>query len=152
MFTFIKNIYIYILKFFSDSYTVSKVYRKYYGVKIGKNVRFTDKYPHFGSEPYLVEIGNNVTITYGVVFHTHDGGVGIFRKEIPGINIFGKIKIGNNVFVGSRATLLPGVSIGNNVVIASGSVVTKDVPDNVVIAGVPAKIIKTTEEAIRISN
>ena len=82
MFTFIKNIYIYILKFFSDSYTVSKVYRKYYGVKIGKNVRFTDKYPHFGSEPYLVEIGNNVTITYGVVFHTHDGGVGIFRKEI----------------------------------------------------------------------
>ena len=62
MFRFIKNIYIQLLKFFSDSYTVANVYRKYYGVKIGQNVRFTDKYPHFGSEPYLIEIGNDVCV------------------------------------------------------------------------------------------
>ena len=55
------------------------------------------------------------------------------------------IRIGNDVWIGSNCTILPGVTIGNNVVVAAGSVVSKDIPDNSVVAGVPAKIIKNIE-------
>lgn len=130
---------------FSSQFNISDTYRKYYGVKIGENCRFTGS-PSWGSEPYLIEIGDNVTITQAVTFHTHDGGVGLFRKEYPGINIFGKIKIGNNVFIGSHSIFLPGVTVGNNVIIAAGSVISKNIPDNVVVGGVPAKIIKSIDE------
>lgn len=58
------------------------------------------------------------------------------------------VKIGNDVWIGGNCTILPGVTIGNNVVIAAGAVVTKDVPDNCVVGGVPAKIIKTIENDI----
>lgn len=52
------------------------------------------------------------------------------------------VVIGDNCWIGGRSIINPGVTIGNNVVIASGTVVTKDIPDNVVVAGVPAKVIK----------
>lgn len=118
---------------------------KGYGVKFGKNVRLTGL-PSFGSEPYLISIGDNVTITDGVIFHNHDGGVGVLREKYPGIDIIKPITIGNNVFVGSHVTIMPGVNIGSNVVIGASSVITKDVPDNVVVAGVPAKVIKTLDQ------
>ena len=121
------------------------LYRKSLGVKIGKNVRFTG-IPQWGSEPYLITIGDHVTITQDVVFHTHDGGVGLFRKEYPGINIFGRITIGNHVFIGSHTIILPGVSIGDHVVIGAGSVVSRDIPSNSVAVGVPAKVLKSIGE------
>jgi len=130
----------------SDAYNVHKVFAKYLGVKIGSNSRFTGKKISFGSEPYLITIGDNVTITPGVKFQTHDGGVALFRKEYPGLNVFGKITIGNNVFIGEDAMIMYGVTIGNNVVIGARSVVTKDIPSNSVAAGVPAKVIKSLEE------
>jgi acetyltransferase-like isoleucine patch superfamily enzyme len=123
----------------------AKVYSRYYGIKMGKNVRITGIL-FFPSESFLIEIGDDVTIANHVTFHTHDGGVGVIRKEIPGINIFGRISVGNNVFIGSNVIILPNVVIGNNVVIGSGSVVTKNVPDNVVVAGNPARIIRTLDE------
>lgn len=129
----------------SNSEDKAALYRKYFGIKIGKNVRFTGS-PSWGSEPYLIKIGDDVTITQDVTFHTHDGGVGLFRKEYPGINIFGRIDVGNNVFIGSKVIILPGVTIGNNVVIATGSVVSKDIPSNSVVAGIPAKVIKSIED------
>lgn len=58
------------------------------------------------------------------------------------------VRIGNDVWIGGNCTILPGVTIGNNVVVAAGAVVTKDVPDNCVVGGVPAKIIKTIENDI----
>lgn len=59
---------------------------------------------------------------------------------------FGKpVKIGNNVWIGGRAVIVPGVTIGDNAVIAAGAVVTKDVPAGAVVGGNPAKIIKTIE-------
>lgn len=142
----LKNIYIKFLLYKADAHSQADIYRKYFDVKLGQNVRFTGKHISFGGEPYLVEIGNNVTITSGVSFQTHDGGVGIFRKEYPGINIMAKIKVGNNVFIGQDAMIMYGVTIGDNVVIGSRSVVTRDVPDNVVVAGVPARIIRSMEE------
>jgi acetyltransferase-like isoleucine patch superfamily enzyme len=141
----VKNLLLRFLLHFSNSEKKAGLFRKYYHIKIGNNIRFTGM-PKWGSEPYLIEIGNNVTITQNVVFHTHDGGVGILRSKYPGINIFGKIKVGSNVFIGSTSIILPGVIIGDNVVIGTGSVVTKNIPDHVVAAGVPARIIKSIEK------
>lgn len=129
----------------TGEYSSYKVYSKFLGVIFGRNVRMRGRID-FGSEPYLITIGDNVTITDRVRFITHDGGVGIFRKEFPGINVFGKITIGNNVFIGINSIILPGITVGNNVVIGVSSVITKDIPDNVIVAGVPAKIIRTTDE------
>lgn len=130
---------------FANAYKKKSIYAKYLGIKFGDNVRILH-FPRWGSEPYLIEIGNNVTITRGVAFVNHDGGAALFRKEYPGLNVYGKIKVGNNVFIGINAIIMPGVTIGNNVVIGAGSIVNKDIPDNVVVAGVPAKIIKPLED------
>ena len=117
------------------------------GVTIGERCTI---YPgaSFGSEPYLVTIGNHVTITSSVSFVTHDGGVEVLMDlgyaERP--DLFGRIVVGNNVFIGVHTTILPDVTIGNNVIIGAGSVVTKDIPDNSVAAGCPAKVLKTIEE------
>ena len=83
-----------------------------------------------------------------MTFITHDGGVHVLRKLTGNkkLDYFGRIKIGNNVFIGNNATIMPGVSIGNNVVIGYGSIVTKDIPDESVVAGIPAKIIETIDE------
>lgn len=126
-------------------YQKIEVYKRYYGFKAGKNIRVTGNIS-FGSEPYLIELGSDITITQNVTFHTHDGGVWIFRKEYPGINIYRRIKIGNNVFIGAGSSIMPGVTVGDNVVIAAGSVVTKDCEPNWVYGGVPAKKIRSVED------
>ena len=108
------------------------------GVKIGENCCIYT--PYFGTEPYLIEIGNHVQITNGVQFFTH-GGAWVFRKQYPDLDTFGKIKIGNNVYVGSCSLILPGVTIGDNCVIGAGSVVTKSVTDGKIVAGNPARVI-----------
>lgn len=101
----------------------------------------------FGSEPYLITIGDNVRITNGVRFATHDGGVHVLRNMgVDNIDVFGKIIIGDNVFIGWNSIILPNVTIGNNVVIGAGSIVTHSIPDNCVVAGNPAKIIKSIDE------
>ena len=86
-------------------------------------------------------IGPNVLITSVGHPLTPQG-----RREHIAICI--PVRIGNDVWIGGNATILPGVTIGNNVVIAAGAVVTKDVPDNTLIGGVPAKVIKTIENDI----
>ena len=58
------------------------------------------------------------------------------------------VKIGNDVWIGGNATILPGVTIGNNVIVAAGAVVTHDVPDNVIVGGVPAKVIREIENDV----
>mgnify|MGYP000293804664 FL=1 len=64
------------------------------------------------------------------------------KTRISGLEYGKPVVIGNNAWIGGSSVILPGVTIGNNVVVAAGSVVVKDVPDNVVVAGNPAKIIK----------
>ena len=58
------------------------------------------------------------------------------------------VRIGNDVWIGGNVTILPGVTIGNNVVVAAGAVVTKDVPDNTLVGGAPARVIKEIENDI----
>ena len=125
---------------------LGQLFASYYGFKLGRNSRFTGTDIRFGSEPFLIEIGDNVTITSDVSFQTHDGGVGILRKDYPGINVFGRIKVGTNVFIGEGAMIMYNVIIGDNVVIGARSVVTKSIPSNSVAVGSPARVIKTLEE------
>jgi acetyltransferase-like isoleucine patch superfamily enzyme len=100
----------------------------------------------FGSEPWLISLGDNVFITSGVQFVTHDGGTLILRKEIPDLEWTAPISVGNDVYLGLRALILPGVTIGNRCIIAAASVVTRDVPDNSVVGGVPARRISSVDE------
>jgi acetyltransferase-like isoleucine patch superfamily enzyme len=141
----LRKIFFYVLIRLAGEYKRASVCSKYLGVKFGKNVRLTG-IPSFGSEPFLITIGDNVTITHGVTFHNHDGGVGVLRHKYPNIDVIKPITVGNNVFIGSHSTIMPGIIIGNNVIVAASSVVTKNIPDNVVVGGVPAKIIKTLAE------
>lgn len=117
------------------------------GVKIGNNCRFlSNPVTIFTTEPYLVTIGDDVTICNGVHFITHDGGLHVLRKKHPEIDLFQPISVGNNVFIGERTIILPGVKIGNNVIIGACSLVNKDIPDNSVWGGVPAHFISTISE------
>jgi len=115
------------------------VYLRQLGVRIGENC--TIETMSFSTEPYLVEIGDNVGIAGGTDFIAHDGGIRCFRDEFPEDDIFGKIEVGNNVFIGSNCTILPNTIIGNNSIVGAGSVVRGHFPDNSVILGNPAKII-----------
>jgi acetyltransferase-like isoleucine patch superfamily enzyme len=113
------------------------------GVEVGANCRLLDV--TFSTEPYLVKIGNNVSATK-VHFETHDGGVWVFRDKHPKWDIIKPITIGNNVFIGRDVIILPGVTVGDNTIIGARSVVTKDIPCNTVVAGVPAKEIKKIDD------
>lgn len=122
-------------------------YAKSIGVNVGEKCEFYSDIL-WGSEPYLITIGNNVRITSGCKFVTHDGGVWVLRnsKNIKNADIFGTIKIGNNVHLGLNVIVMPGVTIGDNCIIGCGAVVTKDIPDNSIVGGVPAKTIKSIDE------
>ena len=117
------------------------------GLNCGKNVTVMGG-ANFGSEPYLITLKDNVRISNDVMFITHDGGNWVFRHEEPYIDVnhFGKIVVDEYSFIGARAVIMPGVHIGKHCVVAAGAVVTKNVPDNTVVAGVPAKAVSTTSE------
>lgn len=100
----------------------------------------------WGTEPWIITLGENVYITDGVKFITHDGGTLLFRAKVPDLEITKPIVVGDNVYIGNEVIILPGVSIGSNVIIGAGAIVSKDIPDNSVAVGVPARIIKSTDE------
>lgn len=109
----------------------------------------SEPYGVFGSEPYLITIGERVEITYGVRFITHDGAAWCLRnydERFRELDLLGPIKVGNNVFIGNNAIILPGVTIGDNVIIGAGAVVARDIPSNSVAAGVPARVIRGIDE------
>ena len=102
-----------------------------------------------GSEPYLITVGDRVRISSNVQLVTHDGGVWVLRnlrEDLRDVDKFGRITIGSNVHVGVGAVIMPGVTVGNNCIIGVDAVVTRDIPDNSIAVGVPARVIKTVEE------
>lgn len=126
-----------ILKRASDERKI-KFLRKQ-GMKIGKGCHINTM--SFSTEPYLIEIGDHVAISAGTDLVTHDGAIWCFREEDKDADIFGKIVIGNNVFIGINCTILPNTTIGNNCIVGAGSIVRGKFPDNTVIIGNPAKVI-----------
>lgn len=121
-------------------------YIKSLGVVVGDDCYIASRF--FGSEPYLIKLGNRVQVTTGVKFFTH-GGSWVFRLNNPKFDFFGKIVVGNNVYLGNNALILPGVTIGNNVIVAAGAIVTKSVVDNMIVGGNPAKIIGNVNDLER---
>ena len=101
----------------------------------------------------LVRLGNNVHIASNVSFLTHDVSY-LVLNNLPEISSrggqerIGCIEIGDNVFVGSGTHILYDTKIGNNVIIGTCSVVTKDIPDNSVVVGVPARVIGTFDDYV----
>lgn len=133
--------------------TIDGTFRLYppFYADFGKNIRF-------GKEVFInsgchfqdqggIEIGDGTMIGHNVVLATinHDLNPANNRK-----NHYAPVKIGNHVWIGSNATILPGVTIGDWAVVAAGAVVTKDVPELTVVGGVPAKVLKRLQKETNI--
>ena len=122
--------------------TLNKYLRKQ-GMTIGQGTKTASQLKT--AEPYLITIGDNVTISHGVDFITHDNSV----CKIYGVahDLYGRITIGNNFFIGAHAIVMYGVTLAENVIVGAGSVVTKSVTEsNVIVAGNPARIVGTWEK------
>ncbi|RIV76041.1 acyltransferase [Pelagerythrobacter aerophilus] len=121
-------------------------YARMIGVTIkGRVTIYGSSYKMFSSEPYLVTLHDNVFISVDAQFICHDGGVLPFRSEFPRLDLAGPIVVKSNCFIGAGASIMRGVTIGENCVVAAHAVVTKDVPDGSVVGGNPAKVIKSTQ-------
>lgn len=132
----------------------SKVdYLRTLGMRIGSGCEIMSSIPSFGSEPYLISIGDRCTISGGVLLITHDGSSRIYRNLVDGNdrfgNLYGRIEICDDVFVGAGSIVLPNVYIGHHSIVAAGSVVTRDVEPRTVVAGNPARVIGNLDETIR---
>jgi maltose O-acetyltransferase len=114
------------------------------GMKLGINCYIVHTAIIDDSRPWLISIGDNCTISKNAIILTHDASI----KRYLGYSKIGAVTIGNMVFVGAGAIILPNVHIGNNVIIGAGSVVTRDIPDNCVAIGNPAKVVGTTQQLI----
>ncbi len=124
-------------------------YLKKKGIKIGEDVRVYVPTKTLVDEqyPWMIEIGDHVRIAQGAIILTHDYSWYVLKLKTGGVlGSSGKVKIGNNVFIGMNAIITPGVTIEDNVIIGAGSVVTKDCPENAVYAGTPAKKIMDLDE------
>ena len=117
---------------------------------IGQNVNY--KSILLPAEPFLIAIHDNVYIAADVRLVTHSLTSTVFNNYTKTRKFYapyGKIEIHSNVFVGAGATIMYGVTIGENCIIAAGSVVTKDVPSGSIVGGVPAKVIGSFFESMR---
>lgn len=144
--TFLEKIYI---KFMGNSSYIQYLRSKGIRIGIGCNIH---KKAVFGTEPWLIKLGNNVRITKGVQFITHDGGLWTLRKmgliDKEAVK-YGTIIIGDNCNISWNVIIMPNVVIGDNCIIAAGAVVTKNVPSGTIWGGVPAKQIETIEDYLK---
>lgn len=112
------------------------------GMIIGSNCSIMEGVVFDYGHCNLIKIGNNVTIAPQAYLLAHDAST----KRDLGYTQIGLITIEDNVFIGARALIMPGVTIGKNSIVGAGSVVTKNIPDNSVFAGNPATFIMTKED------
>lgn len=127
-----------------DNLYIEPTFRCDYGYNIHVGENFYANFDCVFLDVCEIRIGDNCMVAPGVHIYTATHPLDSIER-ISGAEYGKPVTIGHNAWIGGRAVINPGVNIGNNVVIASGAVVTKDVPDNVVVGGNPAKIIKQIE-------
>ncbi|MCM1142960.1 MAG: acyltransferase [Muribaculum sp.] len=123
-------------------YTTEKLIKN--GLKVGSNFTRMKGVILDPGHIWHIQIGDNVTLAPNVHILAHDSSFKLFL----GMTRVGNVVIGNNVFIGAESVILPNVKIGNNCVIGANSTVSSDIPDNVVAAGSPAKIICSYDDFI----
>ena len=134
-----------------DLYKMHKNPIKYWrkkGVKIGDDCRLIGNIK-FGTEPYLITIGNHVSVSSGCSFLTHEGAHWVLKgldNKYNSLFAYGEIIIKDNVYIGQNVTILRGITIGKNTIVGACSLVNKSLEENSVYAGVPAKKICSLEE------
>lgn len=124
-------------------------YLRSLGMVIGDNTMiYSPRYCTIDeTRPWMIEIGNNVSITKGVTILTHGYDWSVFKGMYGDVlGSAGRVKIGDNVFIGMNSTILKGVTIGDNVVIGANSLINKDVPSNSVVAGNPQRVVCDIDE------
>jgi len=131
----------YKIRFRMDSSDINIMNLRNSGCTIGDNCRVFTSF--FSKEPSLISVGDGTTISTNVTFCTHDNSV--IKMNVPGTDIYGRIDIGDNCFIGMNSLLMYGIEIGDNAIVAAGSVVTKSVPAGTVWGGNPAKYICDVE-------
>lgn len=115
------------------------------GLEIGSNFSYGRNYFFDPAHCFLISIGDNVTLSTRVHILAHDAST----KRHIGYAKIGRVIIKNRVFIGANTTILPGVTVGENSIVGAGSVVSHDVEDNAVYAGVPARKICSLEEYLK---
>ena len=131
-----------ILGTYHDDMHINQPFRCDYGENIHVGHHFFANFNLTILDEAEVRFGNHVFIGPNVSIYTECHQLEQEERD-KGVEWAEPVTIGDSVWIGGNAVILPGVTIGSNVVIGAGSVVTHDVPDNVVVAGNPAKIIKT---------
>lgn len=114
------------------------------GLTIGQDVFIEERVSFDSSFCWLISIGDRSTLSKNVVILAHDAST----KRHLNYTKIGRVQIGKETFIGASSVVLPGVIIGNNVVIGAGSIVTHDIPDNCVAVGNPARVIGFTKDYI----
>lgn len=114
------------------------------GLKIGKNVEIIESFFFDPSHCFLISIGDNCTICPNVRIIAHDAST----KNALGYTKIKTVRIMDNCFIGDSTLILPGVVIGPNAIVGAGSVITKNVPPDSVVAGNPARFIRSYESYI----
>ncbi len=126
-----------------DRFTIAEYFRNQ-GAQVGEGCNIIPR--TLGPEPYLVKIGNRVSIATGVTFVTHDGAARVFLEDQePDIRVFGTITIEDGCVIGQNVVLMPNIKIGKNSIVGAGSVVISDLPPNIVAMGVPARVLSSIE-------
>ena len=125
----------------SEGAYIEPAFRCDYGYNIFLGKEFYANFDCVMLDVCPIYIGDNCMLAPGVHIYTATHPLDAEERN-SGVEYGKPVRIGNNVWIGGRAVINPGVTVGDNVVIASGAVVTKDVPANAVVGGNPAKIIK----------
>lgn len=124
---------------FRGEYTTERLISM--GMRVGKNFVRLNGVILDPSHCWLIDIGDNVTMAPRVHILCHDAST----KRFLNYTKIGRVHIGNNVFIGASTVVLPNVTIGSNVVIGANSTVTHDIPDGMVVAGNPARVLCTLD-------
>lgn len=132
------------------SYETKNKYLREEGAQIGEGTRLNCNIGAFGTEPFLIKVGKDCLFANDVKLITHDGGIKVLNTmgyfNGARMDNMAPINIGDNVYIGTGAYIMPGVHIGDNCVIGARAVVTHDIPSNSVAVGIPAKVIKNIDE------